>query len=50
MLPESLKSSSGSISAPFQEITSTASRTAQLMSENQLRFGGGRVMVCMLAP
>ena len=50
MLPASLKSSSGSISAPFQEITSTASRMAQLMSENQLRFGGGRVMVCMLAP
>ena len=29
------------------EMTSTASRMAQLMSENQLRFGGGRVMVCM---
>ena len=47
MLPPSLISVSGAISAPCHETTNTASTTAQLRSENQLRLGGAMVMVCM---
>ena len=46
-LPPSLISVSGAISAPCHETTNTASTTAQLRSENQLRLGGAMVMVCM---